>query len=312
MRHMGVIAIAVLGIAACGTPSQVRFETDGLHYESGPIAVRFAVPEKREFIDAEWSVDNWKYLEGSPSTGSDVAEAIGRNVCKPPCFERKTNRSYLGTLRVDMDNDGHLEKYPTFFTDLELRHAETEGRIWVLMRELPAHRAAVNVDVLVDNYAENLSFEEYSRTGPYDAWGDQSRAYAAQVVSRESVMFGPYEAILATIELANVAQLQLDPKSRMGFIRVLIARVPGFSTNVIPMHKPYMVPRSNVGLLIVGYFASSAYFEKGLFDFDAFLGRFTVEGQPVKLVRTTHAPAVAPLDAPQVVDPSPPVDQAAP
>ena len=101
--------------------------------------------------------------------------------------------------------------------------------------------------------------------------------------------------------------LELDPKSRMGFVRVLMARVPGFQSDIFNDVGYVPFPRSNVGLLVVGYYDSTPYFEQGLADFEAFLGRFTVNGEPVKVERTAPAAAPAPLPpAPSVAPVSTP------
>lgn len=315
MRQLLIAALIALCAAACGTPSQVILDTGGLKYESGGVGIAFENPAKLEFIDGKWRIDNWNFAEPLVFDSSD-----GSRIELPAAFSRKEGRPFEGALRVDMNNDGAVEDYSAFFTDLELRHAETDGRIWVLMRELPAHRAEINVDVLVDDYTERLSFEEYTRTGPFDVWLLPTKRYAARVVSREHLEFGQYKwkAVVATIEIANLAQLQLDPNSRMGFVRVLMVRVPGFVSNVIDepgietagSSGPYTymnTPRSNVGLLVVGYYNTTAYFEKGLADFEAFLGQFTVNGKPVTVERTapsadpaprTPAPQVAPVSTP--------------
>ncbi|MCK9459325.1 MAG: hypothetical protein M0R80_06765 [Proteobacteria bacterium] len=282
MRLLLIGALVALCAAACGTPSQVAFDTGGLKYESGGVGIEFQVPAKREFIDGKWRIDNWEYKtwQVSSTRGGEVSsEAVSM-------FVRKDGKPFEGTLRVDMDNDGREEDYSAVFTDLELRHAETDGRIWVLMRELPAHRAQVKLDVLIDEYAERLSFEEYTRVGPFDVWLLPTKKYAARVISKESVKLGTLDAVVATIEIANLAQLQLDPQSRMGFVRVLMVRVPGFESNVIKKRAFAPFERSNTGLLVVGYYDSTAYFEKGLADFEAFLGQFTVNGKPVTVERT--------------------------
>ena len=305
MRQLLIAALVAASAPACGTPSQVTIDTGGLKYESGGVGIAFKVPAKFTFIDTKWRIDNWNYL---PPTVFDSSD--GSRVSLPAEFCRKEGRPFEGVLRVDMDNDGAVEDYSAFFTDLELRHSKTDGQIWVLTRELPAHRAEVNMDVFVDEYAERLSFEEYTRVGPFDMWLLPTKKYAARVISREDVKLGELDAVIATIEIANLAQLQLDPNSRMGFVRVLMARVPGFTSNAIgdPVYSPFA--RSNVGLLVVGYYESTAYFEKGLADFEAFLKQFTVNGKPVTLERNASptdpastapappTPAVAPVSTP--------------
>jgi hypothetical protein len=296
-----LIAIVASLAAACATPSQVTLDTGGLKYVSGGIGIEFKNPLKREFIDGKWRIDSWDYAPPIVFDSSD-----GSRVSLPAEFFRKEGRPFEGTLRVDMNNDGSVEDYSAFFTDLELRNSETDGQIWVLMRELPAHRDKVKLDVLIDDYTERLSFEEYTRTGPFDVWLLPTKKYAARIVSKKPTMFGPFEAVIATIEIANLAQLQLDPQSRMGFVRVLMARVPGFTTNVIDYAEGYL-PRSHVGLLVVGYYDSTAYFEKGASDFEAFLKQFTVNGKPVTVecaelsaapAPQPPAPTVAPVSTP--------------
>jgi len=310
MRYFAIFTIAALSFSACGTPSQVRFVTDGMHYESGPVAVRFKNSVDHEFIDGNWKIDNWQLLYENPVTEKGAIQAASP---KNP-FVRKSGSPYEGTLRIDMDNNGKVEDFASFFTDLELRNAETDGQIWVLMRELPKHHSSLKLEAVLDAYAENLSLEDFTRKAPYDIWVLQKKSYAARVVSREAVKLGPYDALIATIELANLAQLQLDPKSRMGSVRVLLARVPGFSSPVFgdpDLEYNLSIPRSGVGLLVVGYYDSATFFEKGLPDFEAFLGQFTVDGKPISIVRGEKAPtaeAAPPSPAPEpapVPEPAP-------
>jgi hypothetical protein len=304
---VALVPVAVL-LSACGTPSQVRLEMDGLHYENGGLAVRFADAGERAFIDDHWKMDNWEYFA---ARSFEVTEYGHKTT--PAGFSRKKGRPFEGVLRVDMDNNGRVEGYSTFFTDLELTHEENDGQIWVLMRELPKHRAKVKLDVLVDTYAETLSFERYTRTGPYDVWVNGSKVYAARVVSREEAVFGPFEAVVATIEIANLAQIQLDPQSRMGYIRVLLARVSGFETNIIDSSVFPTLPRSHVGLLVVGYFGTADYFEAGIGDFEKFLAQFTLDGKPMEVVLSDNerpdpekpgaAAAEAPTPEPAEIEP---------
>jgi hypothetical protein len=288
-----LIAIVAVCAAACGTPSQVRFETDGLHYESGGIGIRFRVPKYAAFINGKWRITNWTMTRRGD-------------------LERKYGEPYEGSLFIDLDGDDRAEQCPGYFTDLEMRNSETGGEIWVLMREQPKYRAQMKLDVLVDEYAESLSFEGFASTGSFDVWNNEAKsngeakAYGARVVSREFMMFGPYEAVMATIEMANLAQVKLDPSTRSGYVRVLFARVPGFQTSM--MTDTGWFPHSDVGLLVVGYHEAPAYFEKGLPDFEAFLKQFTVNGKPV----TVECAELSAAPAPQPPAPQPPAPTVAP
>jgi hypothetical protein len=272
MRFFAILALAALSLSACGTPSQVRFETDGLHYESGPLAVRFRDPARFAFLQGSWRIENW-VLKGSDE------------------LTRRYGDGFEGDLLIDLNGNGRAERCPGFFTDIELRNLETEGAIWAFMRELPEFRRNVSIDVLLDGYVDGFTYEVRSRTGALDFWGvsrTTTRSYAARILSREQVKFGPYDAVMATIETANLEQMKLDPQSRAGYLRILVARIPGFQTNL--MSQSMLFPHSGVGILTVGFFDGPAYFKKGLPDFEAFLGQFTANGQPIAIVRAQPAP----------------------
>jgi len=293
MRQLLIAALVAACAAACGTPSQVAFDTGGLKYESGGIGIRFRVPRHSAFINGKWRISNWARTRSGD-------------------LERKYGEPYEGVLHIDLNGDDRAEYCPGYFTDLEMRNSETGGEIWVLMREQPKYRAQLKLDVLIDEYAESLSFEGYTSTGSFDAWNNEAkargraRAYGARVVSREFMMFGPYEAVMATIEIANLAQVDLDPSARSAYVRVLFARVPGFQTNM--KTDTGWFPHSGIGLLVIGHHEPPAYFEKGLADFEAFLKQFTVNGEPVTVERT--APMADP--APQTPTPQPPALSVAP
>jgi hypothetical protein len=289
-----------LFLSACAAPSQVRFETDGLHYRSGGLAVAFRDPARFAFVPGPWRLDNWVL-----GYGNTISPRSG------PRFE--------GDLLIDLDGDGRAETCKSFFADIELRNVETEGSIWVFMRELPGFRKQVSLDVLLEEYADGLTYQERERTGSINFWTvttATTRSYAARIVSREHVKLGPYDAVLATIETANLEQLKLDPRSRDGYLRLLIARIPAFWTGDYTCSAFF--PHSGVGILRVGYFEGPAYFEKGLPAFDAFLTQFRANGKPIEIVRpaaahtSPTAPTADPVPAPEFQEAAEPETVSAP
>lgn len=271
VRIVGVLFVGLLVAGALGCAGAVA-ELDankGLVHQKCDLVIHFKDASDREFIDEHWAIDNWrKYLKQTASSKTDA-------------FARKDGRDYLGRIRIDMNNDGNAEVYPIYFSDLELTHKENNGYIWVNARELPEHLGSTKAEVFLRNYAESLSGTEFQpRNGAFSVSGGASRGFATKIIEEDKIEFGQWSGVIATIEVARLEQLRLDPEHRYGFVRVLFVVIDPFEKMFDEMASS--LPRSGKGLLMVGYFNSPDYFRENLEDFYEFLGQFSVGGKRVR------------------------------
>jgi hypothetical protein len=255
-RWLGIaLAISVLGCSE--VPQNARLVETGLQNVKQGYGIDFEDRTDCRFL-ANYMIENY-YGD-----------------CKEKKFFLRTGPAYEGKISVDWNNDGTEVRFPAYFYDLKLHHIQNAGEIWVLSREIPPHLANTLVDVFLDNYVENLSGlnVEVSRT-PFNYVKITERKNATKIISKQSTKIGKYPGIIATIEIANLNQLRLDPNHRSGMMRVLIAKIDGKiggTDGIVDGHMVIMPPeRAGKVLLVVGYYNTPQFFEQGLPDFDSLL-----------------------------------------
>jgi hypothetical protein len=267
MYRAVICLISVACLTSCAPA--VKFSGDGFHHEKNKYSIRFTDPQDQRFIDKNWDVDNF---------------ACNRYNDTQPCrFERKRGQAYYGRIYMDRNNDGTLEQGRGYFSDLVLRHRITDGRLWISTRDLPEKHSENKLDVFLDNYIESLAGT--SRVLMGDALGYYSvetRKYATMVSERQSCGFGPYEAVMATVGIADLDQLRLDENHRVGKLRLLIVKIDGMvdqwistKRNQWDVTKEGMSPGKIV--MITGYYNTPPYFDNDLKDFYAFLKQFVFD-----------------------------------
>jgi len=247
-RYAFVIALLVGGCAP------KPFGLNGLQYPKQPIVVRYATPGSQIFVSPDWRVDNFLLSD----TGEIRAE--------------KENDEYTFSRKADYDGDGREEVYvaPTYI--LKLLHRKNAGVLWSQMVPLDLNEKERNLDVLVNDYVESLSGAGfYAVSVPSGKVEVHARQYATKIVDKKPRKVGRFEGLEATIELANLDQLKLDPASRSAKIRVVFLR-----TDYVT--RLYQTTTVDVPLLLVlGLHAQPAYFDATAPDFDSFVGAFELK-----------------------------------
>jgi hypothetical protein len=234
-------------LAGCATGNG-SFRDDGFHHDSYPYDVRYAEPQARSILGPDWRIDNY-IVRPDGSVG-----------------EAKTADGYEGNQVIDLDGDGTPDKRKVFYYDLRLTHRRTSATIWLQTFPLAPSYADRDLRVLMHDYVEALSGTDFYATldGPGHK-GPEAKTYAATVRTEKPSTLGPFEAYDATIELANVDQLRLDPNRRHGVVRVILARTD--------YRRAWTLNSRDVSNIVmrVGYSANPEDFEAGLPDFERFL-----------------------------------------
>ncbi|MCP4674596.1 MAG: hypothetical protein GY854_03580 [Deltaproteobacteria bacterium] len=254
-RYFMMVTVAGMilnGVVGCAT---VEFRDDGFYNLKQNYIVKFNDPENGTFVGDQWAVDNYKYTDKKPSHR-----------------KRKDGLDYRGSIFFDWDENGTAEKYKEYFTDLELRHKRTSASIWITTRGLTPKCNETDLSVFLKNYIESLS-GEVSTSSAVDVFGhaiERTRKYATMVTNKRSRMFGPYEAVEATITRANLDQLQIDKEHLSSKLQILITRIDG-TTKIESLTQGSPVEAPGKVLMIIGYYSAPEHFDAGLPEFEKFL-----------------------------------------
>jgi hypothetical protein len=260
MRLSICLLIASLSLLVGCATGNGSFREDGFHHADYPYIIRYSSPATREFVSSEWRIDNYVLGDdGRPKSAKNVAP-------------------YYGTQSVDLDGDGKPEKDDVYFFDLKLDDKKTSATIWVQTIPLGPNEAERDLRVLMDEYVEGVSGTGFYAVGPI--WPDDKRevrlkSYAAKVTESAPAKVSGLEAFQATIELANLDQMKLDPQSRSSIARVLLVRT-GYM-------KAWDMPSKVVKVhtcMRIGYEARPQDFQAGIPDFEKFLELFDFRTQP--------------------------------
>ena len=193
MRSFVVALLAALAFPVLGCATGGTFAADGFHHTDYPYVVRYSDPGTREFLDANWRIDN--YVVNYDGT-------IGA---------LKTTEDYEGPTELDVTGSGNFSKVTLPYFDLKLDNRKTSAVIWLQTIPLNKGREERNLKNLAEDYASAIS-----GSGFYAAVEDQGKVirektFAAKIVEGKETTLGGLEAYDAKIELANADQLRLDP-----------------------------------------------------------------------------------------------------
>ncbi|MBN2524747.1 MAG: hypothetical protein JXR76_00035 [Deltaproteobacteria bacterium] len=212
-----VISVWILGglLAAGCTSSLVTLDSSGLKYTRNNINIDFTNAESSRFIGDNWEVDNWEYNNTSHK------------------WKRKGGSKYKGTVEY-LDDDGDVINSEEYYTELTLRHRRNDSQIYVDLTIMQDSKSEIDVDVFLSNFVERLSGKTtWYKFSEYGHHFNDSRTYASKITRQQKIKIGSYDAILATIELANLEQLKLDENSRSEKVSVLLVKIPEFATDKV-------------------------------------------------------------------------------
>lgn len=261
-RFGTLLIIAWIAAAGCGGSKgpRAKFTADGYHYTRHEYLVRYSNPAEKSFLGPYWRLDSHHFVDGK--------------------LVFKTGGAYRGTTYVDWDGDGKMESRKTRFFGLKFRHRETAATIWVSTWDVPKRERRTLLDVYLGNYVESLSGTEYR---PFASAVSMSavaeKKFATTVSDRQEIVVAGKKALAATITVANLDQLRMNPDHIYSKIRIVLLRTRGTVGGAYDDGLVFGTYRGYV-LMAIGYASAPEFFERGLPDFDTFLSQIEIKEPP--------------------------------
>jgi hypothetical protein len=245
-------------------------------------------------------------------------------------WQEKTGSEYMATREQDLNQDGTIstgERVEEAIFDLRLTNKRNNGVMWTKAHPFLVEQADRDLEVILDNYVDALSGNGlYAQGSMFGVERTKARNFTTFLVSKTLGRIGGRDALMGTIEIAEVDRLKQDPKHRSGVVRLVLVKIRCFTVaNCRPeggglstqgggdgavlgagadaelkrwptvdcRGKPC---RARTGLLIVGYYNTPAYFAEGEAELDSLLGRISFPDAEPLPVPKLPAAAVAAKD----------------
>ncbi|MDJ0764483.1 MAG: hypothetical protein QNJ97_16015 [Myxococcota bacterium] len=260
MRIIFAMTIVLLLVFGCVQPqSTTVLRKSGLYHTKCDLVIDL---KKRKKYLRNWRIENWAYQKHNKK------------------YVRRGTDIYKIRLYLDLNGDGKRVPYEVYEDDLLLKNKLNPGTIWIRTFELPRQISRKKLEVFLKYYAGSLSgARTYLKSGPLGVTTGDTNAYATKINDVHQFSFGGWKAIAATVEIADIAQLRLDPEHREGYIRVIFVKIPNFDQMYGVKEVRYRP--SGRGLAMFAYFNSPEFYEASLDDFYALLSRAKVENHRI-------------------------------
>lgn len=254
-----VLVAGVIGIVASGCAVGTTTAGPALVHPNLPYAVAYEDSKTKSVLGEDWILENYR----TASTASDGTATL----------ERK--EGYTLDYELDFDNDDKKDMSVTLpLPDLLFLSRKTNARLEVSTVLLDERLGDKTLQNLLDSLlsAQTGSRARLVAAGSKEVVGVQKR-YASRAVDVSEASLGPHKGLVATVERADLDQVELDAKARARRSRLFLLRAPFdyyavesqiFTTDGAPT-KP-KTHRYRV-LLIVDYENSPADFEAQYPDF---------------------------------------------
>jgi hypothetical protein len=182
----------------------------------------------------------------------------------PGHFEQKVGPDDVAEFEVDDNGDGKIEGWekreePLF--DLELVNDEDDSLVWIKTRAISPAAARRRLDLVARDYLESLSGTgTFSQLDIFGRERARTRRLTTLVRDVRETHLGGHRAIAASADIADADDLRLNPKARLGQLRIVVARIgylaPKSSHDEPP---PWPVVGSSfkkTAVLVIGAFTS--------------------------------------------------------
>ncbi|HYQ46768.1 MAG TPA: hypothetical protein VER11_32585 [Polyangiaceae bacterium] len=298
-----------LGLCVACTKTNGAWGPQGYEQSMAKYRVNFADVNRKEFLPNDWRLDNYTYDAGSKK------------------WHEKDGTQYRAERLLDEDGDGTItasETHTESIYDLRFVNNRDNAVIWLKVHPMDASQANLDLDVLLENYADGLAgtglFEQSSLFG---LSVDKVRHFTSFIVKKEPTALGKLPAIRGVIEIADLDKLRLDRTHRDSKAELVFAKViyledlgpnkpsssrwpiaEGMSSNGQYVH--YKAQRT--GLLVIGYYDDATRFESHLPDLHALLERIEVPDSAIPPNAEPPAKASSPTlatSAPGASSPAP-------
>ena len=249
----GLARTIVIGLLGCGCAGATgTFRANGFHDDGLPIVVHYTDASARQFVSADWQVDNFAVKDNG---------TIG----KP-----KMSDKYVWDREIDYDDDGRpdTERAVPIY-DLRLVNRVTHAAMWLQSVPLRMHDKDRALKSILDDFVAWLSGTGFYRVSPGPPKGTGiSKTYGARVVAMKENETQGFESLDATIEVVNLDQLKVDPTAKSSIERVVFVR-----TDYPQSHATMGGNRRHEAraMVILGCESDPRYFEATNAEFPVFL-----------------------------------------
>jgi hypothetical protein len=242
-----VLVVTALLLLGCGGGG---FTESGYVHSSGLLSVKYRDPSAFRFVSSDWQIDN------------HVTDEQGR-----PTYPKEGD-DWKVVFDHDISGDGSRERFSWPRFELKLSHRANDAAIWIRTIPLAKSDETMELRVFAERYVDALSGTGFYGVDRFiGATKVTSIQFAAKFLDRRARTLGGQEAFEATIEVANIDQLKLDPTSRHSKIRIVVARTD--RKEMYAGGGKYVTAKL---LVVAGYRSRPADFDAGLKDFETFLG----------------------------------------
>ena len=253
-----VLACGVTLGAACGSAAGT-FAPTGYAHPSYPYSVGYVDSVKQSLMPDAWQLDNFVVLSGKR--------------------ENKRGADYEGMVYLDVDGDGTRDEVGTRpIYDLLFLHSKTSAEIWVRTIAIDPRDRDKDLRVLMGTIKDGMAGGGYrvvQLEGKLRSTNNDRR-YATKYMVAAPAKLAGREAFFATIDIANVDQVKLDPSHIEARMSLVLARTD-FEFDGPPVHAEGLPGgRKFPVVLMLGCVSSPADFAACGEDFTGLLSRVRI------------------------------------
>lgn len=244
-----------LMLSGCAS-SLFTLDNSGLVYKDYPLKVLTDSGQKVEFINSDWSLENWK--EASSWT-------------------RKTGKNFKSNVHVDLDEDGDAELVKTFYSDLELVNKVNNAQIFFDLTPISKNKESTEMDFFLDNFVENnASNTAWLKSDRFTGAAISEKSYATKIIGRETFSFQGHDGVIGIVERADLNQLKLDSEHRSEIMAVMFLRVDDIHLEfTAKQNHPLKYPGIITALLV----SKPKYFQEVKADFYSLIKQIEIDGE---------------------------------
>jgi hypothetical protein len=203
----------VLGLLGVGClPNGSTSAGSALVHPKFPYAVTFEDAEKKSVLGSEWKLETYRKKTGTSPDG-------------PVELVRKDG--YEGLYEFDFDDDDKTDaKQKLPIPDLVFVSKRTNARLEVVTLLLDSKYAEKELRVLLNDVVDSGSGTRSLFVGFGRSAAGLEKRYASRLLDSQEATLGGQKGLVATIERADLDQLQLNPKARWRRTRLFLTHAP--------------------------------------------------------------------------------------
>ena len=293
IRTYVALAFTFLTSVACivsGTPVGLRgvgptrggtFAEVAWIHGSYPLAIRYHDATAKALLGPKWRLDNYYVATYEEANGESMVE-------KKALVPKKTDAYYYDGS-FDTNGDGRpdvTQRLPRHA--ILLKNRETNATIRLAALPIGVEHADKDLRVLLNSLVESMAGSGLDIAVFSNSVVAVERRFAARIVHQGPAEWFGVSAWEASIEVANLDQLELTPDMRWSRARIIVAR-PQF------VYRPRKIDESYFPILMMYVYTNDPVdFDRQMPEFESLLQRtyFLNDAQVVALEQSSLAQCV--------------------